>query len=100
MPTPPERGPGSLEALAAKRWRIALVLTVTTMVVYFGFILLIAFDKPLMGTILRPGLSVGIALGAAVIVAAWVLTGVYVRWANEHYDAAAERHHRTEGDER
>jgi uncharacterized membrane protein (DUF485 family) len=34
-----------------------------------------------------PGLSVGVLLGALVIVAAWVLTWVYVRWANNHYDA-------------
>lgn len=99
MSAPTQRGPGSLEALAARRWRIALALTAATMVVYFGFILLIAFDKPLLGVVLVPGLSLGIALGAAVIVAAWVLTGVYVRWANQHYDAEAERHHR-EGDER
>jgi uncharacterized membrane protein (DUF485 family) len=98
MSTPPERGPGSLEALAQRRWRIALALTAATMIVYFGFILLIAFDKPLMGTVVRPGLSVGIALGAAVIVTAWALTGVYVRWANQHYDAAADQHRR-EGDE-
>jgi uncharacterized membrane protein (DUF485 family) len=29
-------------------------------------------------------------LGAMVIVAAWVLTWIYVRWANTHYDAAIE----------
>ncbi|MFT3776373.1 MAG: DUF485 domain-containing protein [Minicystis sp.] len=86
--------PADLEALArisARRSRIALGLTAAMMVVYFGFILLVAFDKPLLGTILGPGLSLGIALGALVIVAAWVLTGVYVRWANEHYDSALQR---------
>ena len=35
---------------------------------------------------LAPGLSLGIALGAAVIVVAWLSTFVYVRWANRHYD--------------
>lgn len=54
--------------------------------VYFGFILSIAFNKELMGTLLRPGLSVGILLGALVIVASWVLTWIYVRWTNTHYD--------------
>src|SRR3954464_9857713 len=100
MSLPTDRGPGSLEALAARRWRIALAVTAATMLVFFGFILLIAFDKPLLGTILMPGLSVGLVLGVVVIVVAWVLTGIYVRWANEPYDAAAERHHRPEGDER
>ena len=76
----------AIEALAAERWRISLLLTGAMMVIYFGFILLIAFDKPLMGTLLLPGLSLGILLGALVIVAAWVLIYVYVRWANTHYD--------------
>jgi len=35
-----------------------------------------------------PGLSLGILLGALVILTAWVLIVVYVRWANRHYDTA------------
>ena len=54
--------------------------------VYFGFVLLVAWDKPFMGRLLSPGLSIGIVLGALVIVAAWLLTWVYVRWANRVYD--------------
>jgi len=80
-----------LRELAAKRGRIAALLTLGTMVVYFGFVLLVAWGKPLLATILRPGLSVGILLGSFVIVAAWVMTGIYVRWANRHYDAAVRR---------
>lgn len=76
----------AIEALAAERWRVSLLLTGAMMVIYFGFILLIAFDKPLMGMLLLPGLSLGILLGALVIVAAWILIYVYVRWANTHYD--------------
>ncbi|WP_434347806.1 DUF485 domain-containing protein [Myxococcus virescens] len=78
----------ALEALAATRWRVAGVLTVTTLVAYLGFILLVAFDKPLMGQQLVPGLSIGILLGALVIVAAWALTGIYMLWANGKYDRA------------
>jgi uncharacterized membrane protein (DUF485 family) len=75
-----------LRALAAKQWRIAVSLTVAMIGVYFGFILLIAYQKPLMGRLITPGLSVGILLGAFVIVATWVLTWVYVSWANTRYD--------------
>src|SRR5687767_514310 len=78
----------NLESVSAARWRIAVSLTVLMMAAYFGFILLIAFNKPLMGRILVPGLSLGILLGALVIVFAWVLTWYYVRWANSHYDSA------------
>jgi uncharacterized membrane protein (DUF485 family) len=78
--------PHTLEAVSAARWRVALTLTVAMMVVYFGFILLVAFDKPLLGRVIAPGLSLGMLLGVLVIVAAWVLTWVYVHWANTHYD--------------
>jgi uncharacterized membrane protein (DUF485 family) len=81
----------ALEALAARRWRIAMALTATMLVTYFGFVLLVAYDKPLMGQILAPGLSVGILLGAVVILVAWALTGIYVRWANRVYDVELAR---------
>ena len=77
--------------LAARRWRIALFLTAAMLAVYFGFILLIAFQKPLLAHALRGGLTVGILLGVLVIVAAWVLTWIYVRWANDHYDVALKK---------
>jgi uncharacterized membrane protein (DUF485 family) len=72
--------------LAAERWRFSLWLTVAMMVIYFGFILLIAYNKPLLGTLIAPGLSLGILLGALVIVAAWVLIYIYVRWTNSYFD--------------
>ena len=78
----------SLEAVSAARGRIAILLTAIMMVVYFGFILLVAFNKSLLGTPFVDGLSIGMLLGVLVIVAAWVLTWVYVRWANTHYDAS------------
>jgi uncharacterized membrane protein (DUF485 family) len=78
----------ALESLAAAQWRLALRLTAAMMAIYFGFILLVAWAKPLLARQLAPGLSVGILLGALVIVSAWLLIGIYVRWANSHYDAA------------
>lgn len=79
-----------LRALAARRWRVALSLTIAMIVVYFGFIALVAFDRPLLATPIGSGLTLGILLGAVVIVASWVLTYVYVRWANVHYDSELE----------
>lgn len=81
----------ALERLAARRWRIALALTSAMLATYFGFVLLVAYDKPLLGTLLAPGLSLGILLGALVILVAWGLTGIYVSWANRHYDAELAR---------
>jgi uncharacterized membrane protein (DUF485 family) len=79
-----------LKALDDARWRMAIALTATMMALYFGFILLVAYAKPMLGRLVVPGLSLGILLGALVIVAAWVLIWVYVRWANTHYDAAID----------
>ena len=80
-----------LEALAARRFRVGAVLTALMLVVYFAFILLIAFSKPTLGKILAPGLSLGILLGVVVIVATWVLTWIYVGWANRRYEPAVRR---------
>lgn len=80
-----------LRALSAARRRVALTLTLVVIVIYFGFISLIAWSKPLLGTLVAPGLSIGIVLGALVIVSCWVLTWVYVRWANTRYDPELKR---------
>lgn len=80
-----------LQALSAKRTRIATILTVLMVVVYFGFIALVAFGRGFLSMLLVPGLSWGILLGALVIVAAWVLTYLYIRWANTVYDPAIQR---------
>lgn len=80
-----------LAALDAARWRVALTLTTVAIAVYFGFILLVAFNKPLLGRLVMRGLSLGILLGSLVITASWVLIWIYVRWANRHYDEAIAR---------
>jgi len=81
----------SLEALSAARWRVAIALTATMMFLYFGFVLLVAFNKPLLGRPVADGLSLGILLGALLIVASWTLIWVYTRWANTHYDPEIAR---------
>jgi uncharacterized membrane protein (DUF485 family) len=88
-----------LTRVAAARWRLALLLTAIMTITYVGFILLIAFNKPLLGTVLMPGLSLGILLGVLLIITAWALILVYVRWTNTHYDStvAAVRRARQAG---
>ena len=81
----------TVATLSAARWRVALTLTAAMMVLYFGFILLVAYNKPLLGRVIVDGLSVGILLGALVIVASWVLIWVYTHWANTHYDHEVTR---------
>jgi len=80
-----------LRELAARRGRIAGLLTAAVVVIYFGFILLVAYNKPLLATPVTRGLTLGILLGALVIVASWITTWLYVRWANNTYDVELER---------
>jgi uncharacterized membrane protein (DUF485 family) len=75
-----------LRELDQARWRVALTLTGAMVLLYFGFIALVAYGRPLLAVQVVPGLSLGILLGALVIVASWLLTWVYVRWANNVYD--------------
>jgi uncharacterized membrane protein (DUF485 family) len=81
-----------LRRLAARRSRLAIALSAVMIAAYVGFILLVAFDKPLAGRPLAGGrISLGIVLGAGLIVLAAVLTAVYVRWANRVYDVERAR---------
>ena len=83
-----------LVTLSAARWRLSIILTAAMTIIYVAFILLIAFNKELLGTVLVPGLSLGILLGVLVIVTAWALIMIYVRWTNANYDVAVADIHR------
>ena len=65
-------------------WRLTLVVFAA----YYGFILVIAFDKQLFATPLAAGMTTtwGIPLGIGIIISASLLTGIYVWWANTKYD--------------
>ena len=74
--------------LVASRQRFAAILSVIMLVIYVGFILLIAFAPGWLGTPLHAGTSdtPGIPLGIGVIVITFVLTGIYVWRANGEFD--------------
>ena len=78
-------------AMVRARNRLSIVLTATLTTAYFGFLALIAFDKPLLATPIGAGVtSVGIILGLAMIALAIVLTGIYVATANARFDAVVD----------
>ena len=96
MASPSPAAAAATRALAIRRWRFAATLTVLMVCVYFGFIALVAYEPKFLATQIQDGLSIGIVLGALVIVAAWALTYLYVRWANGTYDdalASLRAHH-------
>ena len=73
--------------LVSRKNRISLILTVLTLIVYYGFIMLIAFNRELFGRPFAGKVTLGIPIGIGVILLSWVFTGIYVRWANSKYDA-------------
>jgi uncharacterized membrane protein (DUF485 family) len=78
--------------LKDKRTRFGLWLTVAILVVYYGFILLVAFNKPFLATRIGEGVTtIGMPLGLGVIVFTIVITAIYVRRANGEYDDLAEQ---------
>jgi uncharacterized membrane protein (DUF485 family) len=79
------------QELKAKRTSFGWWLTLAMMVVYYGFILLVAFNKPFLATKLGAGvMTVGMPIGLFVIVFTIVITAIYVRRANGEFDALAE----------
>ncbi len=79
-------------ALHRRRSRVAWTLSAIMVALYFGFILAVAFAPQALATPIGAGTTtVGIPLGLGVILAAFVLTGIYVRRANSDFDVATER---------
>ena len=73
--------------LRRKRNTFGWSMTALMMVVYYGYIALIAFDKSFLAQPIGPGVtSLGIPIGMAVIIFTIVITGIYVRRANGEYD--------------
>ena len=81
-----EANPKYLE-LRSKRNRIGWLLAAFMMVVYYGYIALIAFDKEFLARPIGNGVTtIGIPIGIGVIVFTIVITGIYVRRANSEFD--------------
>ena len=73
--------------LVASRSSFGWTLTWIMMVVYYGFIMLIAFNKELLATRMGAGvITWGMPIGLFVIVFTVIITGIYVRRANDAYD--------------
>jgi uncharacterized membrane protein (DUF485 family) len=73
-------------ALVRKRWTVSVVLTILLFIVYYGYILIVAYGKEFLGQKVGEYTNWGIILGVLGIVLSWVLTLVYVLWANNVYD--------------
>lgn len=73
--------------LVKTRNSLGLTLSIATLVVYYGYILLIAFDPKFLGQKLGSGvMTLGMPVGLVVIIAAFALVGIYVKRANASFD--------------
>jgi uncharacterized membrane protein (DUF485 family) len=74
--------------LVSKRSSFAWTLSIAMLVVYFAFILTIAFNPAVLGTPLSESgvTSIGIPVGIVIIFFAFILTGIYVKRANSEFD--------------
>ena len=74
------------KALVRKRWSVSIVLTLLLFLLYYGYILVVAYGKPVLALKVGTHTTLGIVLGMLTIVGSWALTVVYVVWANTSYD--------------
>lgn len=75
------------QELKAKRSSFGWWLTLAMMVVYYGFILLVAFDKEFLSQRMGEGvMTVGVPIGFGIIVFTIVITAIYVKRANKEFD--------------
>ncbi len=80
------------QRLVAERRTLGVTLSLLVCVIYFGFILLVAFAPSFLGASLTGGVTtVGIPVGILVIVSAFLLTGFYVNRANGIYDTLTKQ---------
>ncbi|MBI3986406.1 MAG: DUF485 domain-containing protein [Lentisphaerae bacterium] len=77
--------------LVARRWRVSSILSILLFAIYYGYILLIGYNKKLLMREIGNSTTLGIPLGVSVIVLSWVLTVIYVFWANKSYDPEVQR---------
>ncbi|WP_416336501.1 DUF485 domain-containing protein [Dechloromonas sp. A34] len=74
------------------RSKYSIIMAIVSAAAYYGFILLVAFDKEFLAKKIGEGytMSVGVPIGVAVIVFTILLTWIYVRRANTEFDSINE----------
>jgi uncharacterized membrane protein (DUF485 family) len=76
--------------LVVKRWTVSFILTFLLFVLYFGYIFTVGYGQEWLAQKVGVYTNIGIVFGVLVIVGAWILTMIYVVWANSSYDKTVE----------
>ncbi len=80
----------AFKKLVKTRWNISLSFTFIMLFVYIGFLMVVAYQKDTLKMPLGDSLNLAIVVGLGIIIFSWLITGVYVYWANNYYDAAVK----------
>lgn len=72
--------------LVTKRWTVSFILTFFLFLFYYGYIGMIGYAKDVLKIKVGVATNIGIILGVGVILGSWLLTVIYVLWANNSYD--------------
>jgi uncharacterized membrane protein (DUF485 family) len=76
----------NFKTLVHTRHAFAWTLTIIMLVIYYGFIALVAFAPGVIAVKVGGSITLGLVLGLAIILSAILLTGIYVMRANARYD--------------
>ena len=79
------------KALVAKRWSVSGVLLVLLFVCYYGYVIVLGSNPKVMAEKVGEVTTLGIPIGIGVIVFSFILTAIYIGWANKTYDPEVER---------
>ena len=74
------------QKLVAQRKSFSWTLAIITLILYYGFIAVVAFAPGIISTKVAGDITIGIIIGVAIILASVLLTGIYVLRANSEYD--------------
>jgi uncharacterized membrane protein (DUF485 family) len=79
--------------LTGQKNTISIILTILELVLYFGFIYLVAEGKDFLSQRMSESgaATIGIPIAVGTIVLSWVFTGIYIWWANAKYDEMVKR---------
>lgn len=81
------------QQLSSQKDTISLILTILELVLYFGFIYLVAEHKAFLSQKMSEdgAATVGIPIAVGTILLSWIFTGIYIWWANSKYDEMVKR---------
>lgn len=72
--------------LKSSKWLISIILCGFVFILYYGFVLLMAYNKPFFANKITGMIYIGIPIGVFVLASTIVITVGYVLWANKTYD--------------